>query len=171
MIHNQPDLPWDSLISALRNELQEYGGILSLLQEQQQGILYRDTDNLMKQNHQINEQISIASDLRDQRTQLVESISAEYEMPPGSTVTELAQKAPENIQPLLKALIDGGQQIVHRIETKAHQNRSLLARANDLTEQLLLSFQPVGMMKTYSRAGGVRIKPVASTGSSMNLSA
>lgn len=171
MINTLPDLPWDTLISALRDELQEYGGVLSMLYEQQRGILQRDTDTLTARNHQLNEQMRIAAHLRDKRSQLVESISAEFDMPPGATVSELAHKAPNSIQPLLAALVEEGHKMVQRIHSRAQQNRALLARANDLTEQLLVAFQPVGMTKTYSRAGGVRLKPVTSSGASMNLSA
>ena len=48
---------WEDLLSLLRDELQEYGGLVGLLSAQQQSILNRQPDNLLQLNQSVQTQM------------------------------------------------------------------------------------------------------------------
>jgi len=48
---------WEDLLTLLRDELQEYGGLVGLLNAQQQSILERRTESLMVINQSVQTQM------------------------------------------------------------------------------------------------------------------
>ena len=59
---------WEDLLDILRDELQEYGGLIGLLNAQQQSILNRRPDSLLEINQTVQTQICLlyTSDAADE---------------------------------------------------------------------------------------------------------
>ncbi len=151
-------LSWESLVDALRLELQEYGGLMNLLDEQQKGILGRDSESLISLNKSIEEQLEITSRSRYEREQLAEYAVQEHELEAEATLSELIPFFPEPARPLLQALIERINAMLERIKHKSGQNRMLLARAYELIEQIMRIVQPRAVTKTYNREGNLNLE-------------
>ena len=58
---------WEELLDLLRNELQEYGGLIGLLNAQQQSILSRQSDSLLEINQSVQTQMEASQILQKRR--------------------------------------------------------------------------------------------------------
>ncbi len=151
-------LQWERLVDALRLELQEYGGLLNLLEEQQGGILGRDPESLLNLNSTIEEQVEKTNQLRKERESLAADSALDHELDKEASLSELVPYFPEAARPLLQALIERINAVLDRIKQKSRQNRMLLARAYDLVEQILRTLQPQSVTKTYNRDGNLTLE-------------
>ena len=149
---------WECLVDALRLELQEYGGLLNLLEEQQKGILGRDSECLLSLNKAIEEQMEKTNRLRHERERLAEDTTEKYELDKDACLSELVSLFPEPAKPLLQALIERINAMLERIKHKTGQNRMLLARAYELIEEIMHTLQPGGITKTYNREGNLNLE-------------
>ena len=59
--HSNLAFTWEDLLTLLRDELQEYGGLVGLLSAQQQSILDRRTESLMEINQKFQVEMPILS--------------------------------------------------------------------------------------------------------------
>jgi len=66
---------WEDLLELLRSELQEYGGLIGLLNAQQQTILNRQSDSLLEINQSVQAQME-ASQILQKRRQRIASASS-----------------------------------------------------------------------------------------------
>lgn len=160
-----PRADWESLVVLLRKELQEYGGFMNLLKIQQERIVNRELTLLKDSEDQINVQIEKAFSLRKHREEMLNVISKTWSDQPMlsnfnkiSIISNLNQ-FPEKSQPLLKALSDEINRLVHKIKKLLKQNQMLLSRASHVTEQILQKLNPKPINKTYDKGGGVSFKP------------
>ena len=69
---------WEDLLSLLRDELQEYGGLIGLLSAQQQSILNRRTDSLMELNQSVQTQMEASQILHKRREGYVSDLAKLY---------------------------------------------------------------------------------------------
>ena len=69
---------WEDLLSLLRDELQEYGGLIGLLSAQQQSILNRRTDSLMELNQSVQTQMEASQILHKRREEGMSPIWQNY---------------------------------------------------------------------------------------------
>jgi flagellar biosynthesis/type III secretory pathway chaperone len=141
-----------NLIEALREELKEYGEMLALLEQQQQMVTHRQTQDLLQCVTGINVQAEAIAAARREREQRQREVARELSLEADATLTEVMPKLPAPFQPLVKALVQENNQLLVRIQQRARQNHLLLTRIVDLMQRFLGSLFP-GNPTTYDQAG------------------
>ena len=148
----------EELADLLREELQEYGEFLTLLNEQQEAILSHDASELQRLENAIQSQIQATQQIRNQREDMVATFAQLAEMPTNTSLRELLGHFPSATQPMIQALIDEINTLIGKTRKSLKQNHMLLARASEITEQLLTALNPTGSTKTYGKSGNVTLK-------------
>jgi len=161
---------WESLVDTLRLELQEYGGLINMLDEQQRGILGRDADNLLGANLAIEAQIQATNELRSNRESMVSKLAVVASQDQDSRLSDLVRFFPESARPLVSALIEDCHALVEKIRRRARQNQMLLTRATELTEEVLQALRPQAFTKTYDLRGGVSVAKMGQRGDYIQVS-
>jgi flagellar biosynthesis/type III secretory pathway chaperone len=146
---------WEIIAERLRNELQEYGALLGLFEEQQANLLRRDANAVLDLAAAIENQARVAQTCRDAREAVVRTFALSINRPATSSLRQLLNEFPENVQPLLQALIDEINHLIHRIRRGARQNQQLLLRTVEAHEEALRTLRPDLFQQTYSRCGAV----------------
>lgn len=141
-----------NLVEALREELKEYGEMLALLEQQQQMVTHRQTQDLLQCVAAINGQAEAIAVARREREQRQREVARNLELAEDATFAELIQKLPPDFQPLVKALVQENNQLLARIQQRARQNHLLLSRIVELMQRFLGSLFPNGPT-TYDNAG------------------
>ena len=149
----------DSLIDALRDEVQEYGGLLSLFNDQQKAILDRKPEGVITVQEAIALQFSTIDECRKRREQTTRDIACELgrDSAPPLPLRGLIESCAEAVRPLLHALIDEVNQLILKARRRGQQNQMLLARSIEITQQILQRLNPEAVTKTYSRGGRLKI--------------
>jgi len=147
----------DLLIDALRDEVQEYGGLLSLFNDQQTAILERKPDAVLAVQEAIAQQLETIHVCRKRREQRVKEVAAAVGQGPNSALRGLIESCAEAVRPLLHALIDEVNQLILKARRRGQQNQMLLARSIEITQQILQRLNPEAVTKTYSRGGRLKI--------------
>ena len=144
---------WQPLVEVLREELEEFGALLRLFDEQQAALLSRDSTLVLGSVDAIEEQTRLLQELRGRRELLVRSFALGYNRPGGATLRSLLGDFPAEARPLLEALIDQINQLVHRTRRRSSQNHLLLAREVETRQQILETLRPGSFTRTYSPRG------------------
>jgi len=150
---------WEPLVDSLRDEVQEYGCLLNLFEEQQTAILRRQPEVVLAVNDAIEIQTRTIRVCRQQRETLVRNCAVQAGQSEESRLGELLERFADGVRPLLAALIDEINRLVGRMRRRAHQNHMLLARSVEVSQQMLQRLSPDGLSKTYSLRGRVSITP------------
>jgi flagellar biosynthesis/type III secretory pathway chaperone len=144
------------IVSALQNELQEYGGLLHLFDRQQQCIVHQDPTGFLDINMDVDEQIAKLTQIRHNREELVRQSAVVAGKPEDITLSALTHSFQPEHQPLLKALIDEINDLITRTQRRTRQNRMLLAQCVESARQLLAVRNPGAMPGTYGAHGQLR---------------
>jgi flagellar biosynthesis/type III secretory pathway chaperone len=152
---------WELIAHSLRDELQEYGGLLGLFEEQQGALFRRDASGVLASVSAIEEQARAAGEKRKRREQLVQDFALSIGRPADSTLRSLLDGFPPEVRPMLEALVDEVNRLVHRARRGVRQNTLLLQRAIDLHQETLRSLRPESFTKTYSPRGQVSLANTA----------
>jgi len=147
----------DNLIEALRDELQEHGGLLGLFDEQQKAILDRKPEVVLAIQESILLQVTTINQCRKHREQIAAEFAVATGQQPDSPLRVLIEGAAEVVRPLLNALIDEVNQLISRTRRRGQQNQMLLARSIDISQRLLQKLNPGAITKTYSRRGRINL--------------
>lgn len=145
--------PKELLIELLRSEMEEYGGLLALLDDQQNAIVARAPDRVLEINTAINDQMRMIQMRREAREQFVTGVATRLDLQPAATLRELLRFFRKPIQPLLEALIDEINGLVSRARRRAQQNQMLLARSIEVMQEVLHRLHPETMHKVYGADG------------------
>ncbi|MEO7414176.1 MAG: flagellar protein FlgN [Opitutaceae bacterium] len=145
--------PWESIVSTLREELAEYGGLLHLFEIQQRALFDRDADAVLTQATSIEAQTRTLSECRQRREKLVAEFALEQGRPANSTLRSLLPFVAEEARPLLEALIDEINRLLHRVRRTSRHNHTLLSRAVEVHQETLQMLRPHTFTKTYSPSG------------------
>lgn len=157
------NISWEFITECLRNELQEYGALLALFEEQQANLLRRDADEVAALALSIEEQARATHICRERREKCVQEFALRQGCPPDSTLRQLLVHFPVEVQPLLGALIDEINHLIHRIRRDARQNQMLLSRAVEAHDEALRTLMPEAFKsRTYSACGTVSAGSVVS---------
>jgi flagellar biosynthesis/type III secretory pathway chaperone len=148
---------WESITECLRNELQEYGALLSLFEDQQSNLFRRDADAVLALVSSIEEQARVTHSLRERREDSVRAFALEHGHSGETSLRQLLPHFPIEVRPLIEALTDEINHLIHRIRRDARQNQMLLSRTVELHEEALRVLRPGSMTKTYSRHGQVSL--------------
>jgi flagellar biosynthesis/type III secretory pathway chaperone len=141
-----------NLIEALREELKEYGEMLALLDQQQQMVTHRQTQDLLQCVATINVQAEAIAAARHEREQRQREMARELNLAADASFTDVTPMLPAQFQPLVKALVQENNQLLARIQQRARQNHLLLTRIVELMQRFLGSLFS-GNPTTYDQAG------------------
>jgi flagellar biosynthesis/type III secretory pathway chaperone len=147
----------DNLIEALRDEVQEYGGLLSLFEDQQTAILERKPTTVLAIQNSIKGQLETINGCRKRREQIARELAISVGRNPEITVRQLIDYCEEVVRPLLHALIYEVNQLITKTRRRGQQNQMLLARSIEVSQQILQRLNPGALTKTYSRRGRINI--------------
>lgn len=157
------NISWEFITECLRTELQEYGALLALFEEQQANLLRRDADQVAALALSIEEQVRTAHASRERRAKCVSEFALKQGCAPGIGLRQLLPHFPVEVQPLLGALITEINHLIHRIRRDARQNQMLLSRAVAAHEEALRTLMPETFRaRTYSPSGVVSASSVIS---------
>ncbi|MET0261333.1 MAG: flagellar protein FlgN [Rariglobus sp.] len=148
---------WEILVENLRSELQAYGGLLQLFNEQQDNLLRGDPDAVLSYAHEIEAQVRVTSELRERREHSVRAFAQNCAQPADSTLRQLIPLFSENVRPLISALIDEVNHLIRRVRRGVQRNHEILSRAVQIHQETLRSLRPSAFTKTYSPHGAVSI--------------
>jgi flagellar biosynthesis/type III secretory pathway chaperone len=141
-----------NLIESLREELKEYGEMLALLDQQQQMVTHRQTQDLLQCVGSINLQAETIAAARREREQRQREVARELNLDADASFTDVMPKLPSPFHGLVKALVQENNQLLTRIQQRARQNHLMLTRIVELMQRFLGSLFP-GNPTTYDNAG------------------
>lgn len=144
---------WEDLLTLLRDELQEYGGLVGLLSAQQQSILNRQPDSLLQLNQSVQTQMEASQILHKRRQGFVSSLASTYGESNQASLSELVPHFPDSTQPMFESIIEEINNLISNIRRKIEQNQRLLSRLSEVTDQILSVVDPRTHSKTYDQSG------------------
>ena len=145
----------ESLINALRDELQQYGEMLALLDQQQESVMSRAADQVLEGSAAVQAQSRVIQLARERRESYRRQLAEAVNQPAGTSFAELLPALPENYRPLLSALVQENNELLVRIQQRARQNHLLLSRSLELMQRFLSSLRPALRPALYTGAGHV----------------
>jgi len=150
-----PPFQWEELLQLLRDELQEYGGLVGLLNDQQAMILSRNPDALIQVNQSVQEQMEASQGLLSKRQGLVSQLASNCGEDREATLSELLPFFPAVTRPMFESIVEEINALIGNVRHKLDQNRRLLSRLTEVTDGILTALNPQLRTKTYDRDGGV----------------
>ena len=145
--------PLSHLIEALREELQQYGEMLALLDQQQSLVMQRQTAELAQSVAEINAQLEIIAVTRRAREDCQRHVAVNLQLAEDATFKVLIPRLPEDYRPLVESLVQENNELLVRVQQRTRQNHLLLSHAVDLMQQLINSMFPGATPTTYDGAG------------------
>jgi flagellar biosynthesis/type III secretory pathway chaperone len=155
------NITWEQVADCLRDEVQEYGDMLRLFEEQQECVFNRDPGRLLQLIEVTKDASQRAEDARRRREQCVSTFAAGMGHTAESTLRSLLPSIDDEARPLLQALIDEVNRLIHRVRRVTRQNHLLLSRTVQLHQGLLRQFYPGAFTSTYSALGRLSMAPAA----------
>lgn len=141
------------LIEALRDELQQYGEMLALLDQQQEQVCARVADELLSTAVSIQEHGTVMQGARRQREDCRIAMSRTLRLPDKTSFAEMMPHLPAAVRPLVQALLEENNDLLRRVQQRARQNHFLLSRSVELMQSLIGSLMPQARSLTYGQAG------------------
>lgn len=121
-------LDWEQLIGALRNELQEKGGLVGLL-NQQANTLYRcDAAENKRLEELIRSQLDLVSLSTQSRDEAVRQTASALHLNEDVQSNEVIRGFPDFVHPLLEALFSEIERLGHRVKERLKLNEGLKNR-------------------------------------------
>lgn len=148
---------WEIIAEALRAELADYGGLLHLFEQQQRSIFARDADSVLSISLAIEPQARALAATREHREEVVASFAMSNGRPANSTLRSLLSFIALAARPLVEALIDEVNHLIHRLRRTSGHNQTLLSRVVEVHQEMLAQLRPQTFTKTYSPGGRVSI--------------
>jgi flagellar biosynthesis/type III secretory pathway chaperone len=156
--------PQERIITALRAELEEYGGLLNVFDEQQQAILNRRPDTVLALEERLAEQLSAVKTRRSQREALVAAFAGDGRSPSRVSLLGAVPAFRQAIRPLVEALATEINRLIARTRRKAEQNQLLLARTVEVMQEVCERLNPGSVSRTYAPNGQMKIKAASGPG-------
>ena len=147
------------LIEALRQELQQYGEILALLEQQQQAVVSRAADDVVQAALAIPLQLEAIGTARQTRTQLQAELGQQLKLPAPVNFSALVPALPEKYRGAVHALVSENNQLLVRVQQRARQNHILLSRSLELMQEFIAALVPATprMYNGDGQMSGVKI--------------
>jgi FlgN protein len=144
------------VIEALRNELQQYGEMLALLDHQQELVKMCGADDILHSIAAINAQSATIQGARERRENLQRELAADLGQPEDATFAVLLPLLPEHYRPLLGALVQENNELLDRVRRRAGENQSVLLRSIELMQRFITTLSPEsGRQSTQSANSAV----------------
>ncbi len=153
---NKPNESLEPLIAALREELEQYGEMLALLDLQQERVKARAAGEIFQSISLIQAQASAIEAARQQREKCRGAAALARGQAENAPFSLLIPLLPADYQPLLQALVDENNQLLGRVRQRARQNHVLLRRSVELMRELLHTLFPARQTTLYNGNGHKR---------------
>ena len=128
---------WDQLVDALRDELQEKGGLIRLLNQQTEALYRRD----IMENERLEEQIRVQLRLISRRTQgrelALRQTASNFHLNGNVQSNEVVRSFPEYVRPLFEDLFSKVERLTSRMEERLRQNQGAQKRDFSLTSTFI----------------------------------
>jgi flagellar biosynthesis/type III secretory pathway chaperone len=148
---------WEFIAECLRAELADYGGLLHLFEAQQRSLFDRDADAVLRVASEIEHQAQAVAGSRCRREQAVAAFAAAHQRPATTTLRAMLPLIDADARPLLEALINEVNTLLHRVRRTSRHNHTLLSRTLEMHQETLQQLRPNAFTKTYSPAGRVAV--------------
>lgn len=145
----------DNLVQSLREELIQYGEMLTLLEDQQELIVNRSADGLIQNLTAIHSQMAEIAKVRDKRDEQRFELANSLEKDGDILFKELIPCMPSDYQTLTMALLDEVNGLLQKANQRMRQNHLLLSRSLDFMQQLIQSLFPTQAGQTYDQSGQI----------------
>ena len=149
-----------SLIEALREELQQYGEMLARLNDQQELVVRRAADELLQSVANIQTQAAIIHTARDYRAACQRELNTAVGLPAESAFADLLPRLPQELRPLVAALVQENNELLFRVHQRTRQNHVLLSRSVELMSRLISTLFPAAESTVYNVGGNVFTRTV-----------
>ena len=154
---------WASIAGCLREELADYGGLLHLFEAQQRALFDRDANTVLRLANEIEVHARTLAESRTRREAIVSTFAEENQRPTASSLRSLLPFVEADARPLLEALINEVNALLHRVRRTSRHNHSLLTRAVEVHQETLAHLRPNSFTKTYSPGGRVSVSSAHSS--------
>jgi flagellar biosynthesis/type III secretory pathway chaperone len=142
-----------NLIEALREELKQYGEMLAVLDQQQNSVVQRQTNDLLQNVASINAQADVIAAARREREQHQRHVARQLDLSEDASFSAIIPLLPADYRPLIQALFQENNELLVRVQQRTRQNHLLLSHAVELMQQLINAIFPGGSPKTYDSNG------------------
>ena len=129
--------PLHRLIESLRNELQQYGEMLALLEQQRQAVIQQGAEDVLHSISSINAQSRVLDKARQIREDALSKLGRDLQQPDGSTFGHLIPLLPDPFRPLVTALVQENNALLQSVRQRAEQNHRLLQRSLDFMRDFI----------------------------------
>ena len=130
------------LMDRLRNELAQYGEMLTLLDQQQDHVMNRAADEVMHSVSSIHEQMTLIQQARTHRESAQKELARALQKTDEPTFAQLIPNLPEKYQGAVQIMVRENNLLRERVHQKACQNHLLLARSLEKMRHFLNSLSP-----------------------------
>jgi flagellar biosynthesis/type III secretory pathway chaperone len=146
----------------LREELQQYGEMLALLDRQHQFIMVRAAEDVFQSINPIRAQGSAIQRARAHREKCRRGVALNFQQPDSAGFVVLIPLLPSDYRPLFKALVDENNELLLRVRNRARQNHLLLSRSVELMQGLLNTLLPSRETRVYNDHGNMHTHTIVS---------
>lgn len=143
----------DRLITALRDELQQYGEMLALLDREQELVMQRASADLFEAVTAIQTQAATIERARTFREACRADLARALDCNPEAPFSLIIPLLPQDYRPLVEALVRENNQLLVRVQQRARQNHLLLSRSLELMQRFLANFFPGRDSQVYDDRG------------------
>ena len=119
---------WNQLLGALRNELQEKGGLIGLLNKQAEKLYLGDTAENERLEEQIRTQLELALRSTQGRDHAVRETASALHLKDDVQSNDLIHGFPDFVHPLLEALFSEVERLGNGVKERLKQNEGLKKR-------------------------------------------
>ena len=141
------------LVGALREELQHYGEMLALLDQQQESAVGRLAEEMFAATTAIQNQSVSMQGIRRDRERAQRSLACALGVVETSTFVELIPLLPADYRPLVRSLVDENNSLLQQVQQRARQNHLLLSRSVELMQRFLAMLLPARGTQVYNEHG------------------
>jgi hypothetical protein len=126
MMNNKVD--WDQLVDALREELQEKGGLIQLLNQQTETLYRSDVEENERLEEQIRIQLRLIARCTQSRELALRQTASRFQLNEDVQSNEVIRSFPDYVHPLLEALFSEVDRLSNRMQERLRQNQGLKER-------------------------------------------
>jgi flagellar biosynthesis/type III secretory pathway chaperone len=147
-----------NLVTALRQELEQYGEMLALLERQQQQIGARCADEVYQSIGPVKRQGVAIQQARTRREECRAQLAQSLHLAREASFAELVALLPADCRPLLCALVRENNELLARVRQRARQNHLRLNRSIELIQTLINSLFPSRISRIYNGRGTMKLR-------------
>jgi flagellar FlgN protein len=158
------------LIESLRNELQQYGEMLALLEAQQEFVSRPDPIPVLNSVAALEAQSAAIHAARSSREQFQRQLAWAAGLPEGQRFEDLLPLLPGDYRPLVDALVQEINQLLERVRERARLNLEQLRQGLELMQRFLAALFPeASSARLPGESDSSRIDPPPSAAAVSNL--